>query len=468
MQNPATLATAASVKDSTTPSATPSATTWIKHPLAALDSAYAGGVVIRDGIIIELVAAGQTPVSSIDTIHDATEQVLLPGLINSHHHFYQTLTRAHPQALNKELFSWLVSLYPIWARLHPAMVESSTSIALAEMLLSGCTTASDHHYLFPAGLEEAIDIQIQQASRLGVRVHLTRGSMSLGKDQGGLPPQSTVQSEQTILDDSERLIQRYHDARPSAMVRIALAPCSPFSVSTDLMKASATLAQQHKVQLHTHLAETEDETAFCLRMFGQRPVDYLESVGWLSDRVWLAHGIHFNDEEVQRLGKAGVGIAHCPSSNMLLASGQCPTLDLEAAGCPVGIGVDGSASNDGSNMILEVRQALLLQRLRYGAARITHQKVLDWATRGSAACLGRDDIGELAVGKQADLALFKLDEIQFAGAGDPLAALILCGAQRADRVMVQGRWRVIDGQICDLDIEAMKARQRELAAQLLT
>lgn len=467
MQNPAMLSTAASLKDSTTPSATLSATTWIKHPLAALDSAYAGGVVIRDGIIIELVAAGQTPVSSIDTIHDAKEQVLLPGLINSHHHFYQTLTRAHPQALNKELFSWLVSLYPIWARLHPAMVESSTSIALAEMLLSGCTTASDHHYLFPAGLEEAIDIQIQQAARLGVRVHLTRGSMSLGKDQGGLPPQSTVQSEQAILDDSERLIQRYHDARSGAMVRIALAPCSPFSVSTDLMKASATLAQQYQVQLHTHLAETEDETAFCLRMFGLRPVDYLESVGWLSDRVWLAHGIHFNDEEIQRLGKAGVGIAHCPSSNMLLASGQCPTLDLEAAGCPVGIGVDGSASNDGSNMILEVRQALLLQRLRYGAARITHQKVLDWATRGSAACLGRDDIGELAVGKQADLALFKLDEIQFAGAGDPLAALILCGAQRADRVMVQGRWRVVDGQICDLDIEAMKARQRELAAQLL-
>lgn len=444
----------------------PNNTLWIKSPLATLNPACAGGVVVRGNTIVELVAEGNTPSTQIDETFDASQHVMLPGLINAHHHFYQTLTRAHPVALNKELFSWLTSLYPVWAKLQPEMVEVSTQIALSELLLSGCTTANDHHYLFPRGLEQAIDIQVEQSCKLGVRVHLTRGSMSLGQEQGGLPPQSTVQSEDTILTDSERLIHRYHDHADGAMVRVALAPCSPFSVSTDLMKASAQLAEQHDVQLHTHLAETHDETDFCLKMFGQRPVDYLESVGWLNKRTWLAHGIHFNDEEILRLGKAGVGIAHCPSSNMLLASGQCPTLDLEAAGSPVGIGVDGSASNDGSNMIMEVRQALLLQRLRYGASRITHQKVIDWATRGSAACLGRDDIGDIAVGKQADLALFRLNEIQFAGAGDPLAALILCGAQRADRVMVAGRWRVTDGSIEGLDIEALKARQRELAAQL--
>ncbi len=442
-------------------------TRWIKQPLATLNPAYAGGLVITDSRITELLAAGQSPSVPVDEVFDASQHVLLPGLINAHHHFYQTLTRSHPVALNKELFSWLTSLYPVWARLQPEMVEVSTQIALAELLLSGCSTASDHHYLFPQGLEDAIDIQVAQAQQFGVRVHLTRGSMSLGQEQGGLPPQSTVQSEEVIMADSERLIRRYHDHTEGAMIRVALAPCSPFSVSTELMKMTARLAEQHQVQLHTHLAETHDETAFCQQMFGLRPVDYLESVGWLSNRVWLAHGIHFNDQEIGRLGQAGVGIAHCPSSNMLLASGQCPTLSLEAAGCPVGIGVDGSASNDGSNMITEVRQALLLQRLRYGARKITHQKVLDWATRGSAACLGRDDIGDIAAGKQADLALFRLDDIQFAGAGDPLAALILCGAQRADRMMVAGRWRVIDGAVCGLDIEALKARQRALAARLM-
>ncbi|GAA3715741.1 8-oxoguanine deaminase [Oceanisphaera sediminis] len=442
-------------------------TLWIKHPLATLSPAYAGGVVITENRITELVPAGQTPQTPVDEVFDASQHVLLPGLINAHHHFYQTLTRAHPVALNKALFSWLTSLYPVWAKLRPEMVEVSTQIALAELLLSGCSTASDHHYLFPRGLEDAIDIQVAQAQQLGVRVHLTRGSMSLGKEQGGLPPQSTVQSEDVIMADSERLIRRYHDHTDGAMIRVALAPCSPFSVSTELMRMSAELAEKHRVQLHTHLAETHDETAFCQKMFGMRPVDYLESVGWLSNRVWLAHGIHFNEQEIGRLGQVGVGIAHCPSSNMLLASGQCPTLDLEAAGCPVGIGVDGSASNDGSNMMTEVRQALLLQRLRYGAEKITHQKVLDWATNGSARCLGRDDVGDIAVGKQADLALFRLDDIQFAGAGDPLAALVLCGAQRADRMMVAGRWRVTDGTVCGLDIEALKARQRELAAQLV-
>ncbi|OMH39813.1 8-oxoguanine deaminase [Motiliproteus sp. MSK22-1] len=439
---------------------------WIKNPLDCLDPNHAGGIVIESGKITELLKLGQSPSAPVTEVFEANEHVLLPGLINAHHHFYQTLTRAFPAALNQELFPWLKTLYPVWARLSPEMIAVSTQIALAELLLSGCTTASDHHYLFPRGLEEAIDIQIEQAQALGIRVHLTRGSMSLGEDQGGLPPRTTIQSEQQILTDSERLIREYHDPKPGAMVRIALAPCSPFSVSEALMNATAKLAAEKNVRLHTHLAETDDETDFCINMFGVRPVDYLERVGWLNDRVWLAHGIHFNKEEISRLGAAGVGICHCPSSNMLLASGQCPTLDLEAAGSPVGLGVDGSASNDGSNMIQEVRQALLLQRLRYGSSRITHQQAFNWATRGSANCLGRDDIGEIAVGKEADIALFKLDEIRFAGAGSPLAALLLCGASQADRVMVAGQWRVLNGTIVDLDLDSLIHQQKKLAIQL--
>ncbi|WP_376787849.1 8-oxoguanine deaminase [Aliamphritea hakodatensis] len=439
---------------------------WIKRPLATLDADSAGGIVVQGTTIAELIPAGGQPAAPVDEIFDASQHVMLPGLINAHHHFYQTLTRAFPAALNKSLFSWLKSLYPVWAKLGEEMIEISTQVALAELLLSGCTTASDHHYLFPEGLENAIDIQMAQAAKLGVRVHLTRGSMSLGEDDGGLPPQSTVQTEDAILADSERLIRQYHQPQAGAMSRVALAPCSPFSVSEDLMKASAALAARHDVRLHTHLAETHDETDFCIQMFGLRPVDYLEKVGWLTDRVWLAHGIHFNDAEIARLGAAGTGICHCPSSNMLLASGQCRTLELEAAGSPVGLGVDGSASNDGSNMIQEVRQAFLLQRLRYPASEITHQKAISWATEGSARCLGRDDIGKLEVGKQADIGLYKLDELRFAGAGDPLAALVLCGAQQADQVMVAGQWRVTDGQINGLDLNDLIHRQKQLAQKL--
>ncbi|WLP94444.1 8-oxoguanine deaminase [Psychrobacter sp. M13] len=439
---------------------------WIKNPLDCLDPAYAGGIVIQDDVIVELISAGEQPLQVVDEVVDAHEHVLIPGLINSHHHFYQTLTRAFPAALNKNLFPWLQSLYPVWARLTPEMIATSTQIALCELLLSGCTTASDHHYLFPNGLEHAIDIQVEQATKLGIRVYLTRGSMSLGEDQGGLPPRTTIQTDHEILEDSQRLIKAYHQHEDGAMTRIALAPCSPFSVSEELMRATADLAQDLDVRLHTHLAETHDETDFCIKMFGVRPVDYLERVGWLNNRTWLAHGIHFNDEEIVRLGAANVGIAHCPSSNMILASGQCPTIALQEAGCPVGLGVDGSASNDGSNMIGEVRQALLLQRLRYGAKEITHQKAFDWATKGSAGCLGRDDIGEIAVGKQADIALFKLDEIRFAGAGSPVAALLLCGATKADKVMVAGKWRVLEGQVVDVDINQLMAKQITLAANL--
>ena len=442
------------------------ATIWVKNPLAIYATNSNGGIVIKGQEIIELVDTGKAPLSQIDEVYDASDSVVLPGLINTHHHFYQTLTRAYPEALNKELFPWLKSLYKVWAHIQPEMLAVSTELALSELLLSGCTTASDHHYLFPSQLENAIDIQVEQAQKLGMRVVLTRGSMSLGEKDGGLPPQSVVQTKEQILSDSERLIKSYHNADEGAMTQIALAPCSPFSVTTELMQDTAELAEQYDVRLHTHLAETIDEENFCLKKFGLRTVDYLESVGWLSERTWLAHGIHFNPEEIQKLGQSGVGICHCPSSNMMLASGICRSLELEEAGCTVGLGVDGSASNDGSNMIAELRQGMYLQRLRYGASKITHEHVYDWASTGSAKLLGRNDIGEIATGKQADLALFKLDELRFSGSHDPLAALLLCGAQRADRVMVAGQWRVVDGKIVDKDEAELIHRHSDAAKKL--
>jgi len=442
------------------------ATIWVKNPLAIFANNSDSGVVIKGHEIIELVGAGKAPLSQIDEVYDASDSVVLPGLINTHHHFYQTLTRAYPEALNKGLFPWLKSLYKVWAHIQPEMLSVSTELALSELLLSGCTTTSDHHYLFPSQLENAIDIQVEQAQKLGMRVILTRGSMSLGEKDGGLPPQSVVQTKEQILSDSERLIKSYHNTDEGAMTQIALAPCSPFSVTTELMQDTAELAEQYDVRLHTHLAETIDEENFCLEKFGLRTVDYLESVGWLSERTWLAHGIHFNPEEIQKLGKSGVGICHCPSSNMMLASGICRSLELEEAGCSVGLGVDGSASNDGSNMIAELRQGMYLQRLRYGASKITHEHVYDWASTGSAKLLGRNDIGEIATGKQADLALFKLDELRFSGSHDPLAALLLCGAQRADRVMVAGQWLVVDKKIVDKDEAELIHRHSDAAKKL--
>ncbi len=442
---------------------------WLKNPLALLvdDTLDArGGIVVDENKIVELVANGKQPSHQVDQVFNASEHIILPGLINTHHHFYQTLTRAYPGALNKELFPWLKSLYPIWAGLTEEMIHVSTRLAAVELLLSGCTTAADHHYIFPQAAPEALDIQVDAIQQIGIRATLTRGSMSLGEDDGGLPPRNTIQDEETILADCERVIDRYHNGQEGSMLQIALAPCSPFSVTEELMIQSAQLARTKKIRLHTHLAETGDETDFCIQLFGVRPVDYLERVGWLADDVWLAHGIHFNDDEIVRLGKARVGISHCPSSNMILGSGQCPTRDLEKAGSPVGLGVDGSASNDCSNMIQEVRQALMLQRLRYGSAGITHFDALRWATQGSAQCLGRDDIGDIAVGKQADLTLFKLDDIRFSGAGDPLAALLLCGAHKADYVMVAGEWKVEKRRLTGVDLQELLEDHDKAARKL--
>lgn len=444
-------------------------TTWIKNPLdiyTGHTQDARGGIVVQGNVIVELVGLNAEPNHKIDHVVDAKNHVITPGLINAHHHFYQTLTRAYPDALDKELFNWLKTLYPVWAGLDEEMHALSTEVALVEMMMSGCTTASDHHYLIPVGLEHAIDIQVETAKNLGIRAILTRGSMSLGEDDGGLPPRHTIQTEQTIIDDSLRLINQYHQREDGAMTQIALAPCSPFSVTTDLMKETSRIAHQENIMMHTHLCETIDEEEFCLQQFGHRPVDYLESVGWLNERTWLAHGIHFNDEEIKRLGKAKVGISHCPTSNMMLASGICRNNELEAAGVKVGLGVDGSASNDGSNMIGEVRMAMYLQRLRYGSANVSHTDALRWATQGSAAAMGRTDIGTLEVGKQADISLFTLDDIRFSGSHDPLAALIMCGAQQADRVMINGKWKVHDGHVIGLDLESLLIQHRAAAKRL--
>ncbi|MDP6308686.1 MAG: 8-oxoguanine deaminase [SAR324 cluster bacterium] len=439
--------------------------TWLKNPLCILAENAGGGILLEGACIIELVPAGKQPSSEYDSVFDAGRHVIIPGLINLHHHFYQTLTRVYPQALNKELFPWLKTLYPIWAGLTPEALRISTRLALAELLLSGCTTASDQHYVFPEGLENAIDLQVEESKDLGIRVVMCRGSMDRSQKNGGLPPDSVVQTCDEILADSERLIQQYHNATEGAMTQIALAPCSPFSVSEEVMLKSASLAEKHNVLLHTHLAETEDENSFCMEKFGCRPVDYLEKVGWLNKRTWLAHGIHFTAEEIQKLSVTKIGISHCPSSNMVLASGVCRIPELEKAGVAVGLGVDGSASNDCSNLMQEVRQAFMMQRLYYGS-QITHLDALRWATSGGANVLRRPELGCIAEGTQADLAMFKLDELRFSGHGDPMAALVICGAHQADRVMVAGRWVVIDGQIPGLDLEQLKIDHQREAKRL--
>jgi 8-oxoguanine deaminase len=440
---------------------------WIKDPIAILADGAERGVVVEGGRIVEVVGRGAEPAAPVDASFDASRHVVLPGLINTHHHMFQTLTRAHPSAINKELFPWLTALFPIWARnVNVDNFRLASRLALTELLMSGATTVSDHQYLYTAGLDAAMDIQAEEASALGLRMTLTRGSLNLTLEQGGNAVADAVQDTDVILADCERVLARWHDPREGAMTQVALAPCAPFNVTRELLVETAALSAKCGCRLHTHLAETRDETAYCQEKFRCRPVDYLEDVGWLNSRVWVAHGIHFNDEEVVRLGRAGVGICHCPTSNMVLASGQCRTRELEQAGSPVGLGVDGSASNDNSNLIEAVRHALMINRLTYDAT-ITHLDALRWATVGSARCLGRDDIGVIAAGKQADMAFYTLDELRFSGAGDPLAALVLCGAHAADRVMIRGEWRVVDGAPPGVDVARLRAEHGAVALAFL-
>jgi 8-oxoguanine deaminase len=441
--------------------------TYIRNAAGIFGQPGAGGLLVDDGVIAEIVPAGGLPGVRPDRTLDARDHIVLPGLINTHHHFYQTLTRACGPALNKPLFPWLQALYPVWAGLDEESLRAAVRLALVELLLSGCTTAVDHHYVFPAGLERAVDIEVEEARALGMRVVLTRGSMSLSEEDGGLPPRSVVQRIDAILRDSERVVAAHHQRGEDAMVQVALAPCSPFSVSTDLMRETARLAESLDVRMHTHLGETEDENRYCTDLYGCRPVDYLERVGWMSDRTWLAHGIHFTPDEISRLGRAKVGIAHCPSSNMMLASGACQVVALQAAGCPVGLAVDGSASNDCSNMAQEVRQAFLLGRLAAGAEAMTHGRAIGLATSGSAAVLGRPSLGSIAVGNPADLALYSLREPRFSGYDDPLAAFVLCGAHSAAHVMVGGRWLVESGAAAGVDMDELMDRHRTASKALL-
>jgi len=427
-----------------------------------------GYILIQDGSIAEIGAGPPDPrVAEGAEVIDASGKVVLPGFVNAHHHLCQTLTRAYPPAMDAPLFAWLKALYPLWAELDEEALYLAALVGLAELILSGCTTTTDHHYIFTPGLERAIDIEIEAAREIGIRFHPCRGSMSLGEEEGGLPPGSVVQREEEILADSERLIKAYHDPSPGAMVRIALAPCSPFSVTPELMRATAELARRYGVRLNTHLAETEDEEAFCLARFGLRPVEYLEELGWLASDVWITHAVHLNEEEIVRLAEAGVAVAHCPSSNMRLGSGIAPVVELRKQGIPVGLGVDGSASNDSSNMLLEIRQALLLQRAAHGPSALKVREALEMATLGGARCLGREDVGRLEVGKAADIAIFDLEELNYSGAGDPLGALVLCAPTTVETLIVKGRIVVKDHEIRTIDLERIERRHREKARKLM-
>ena len=434
------------------------------------------GFFIKDGFIVQVGSSDQLP-QDADEVLDLDGYLVLPGMINTHHHFYQTLTRVVPAAQDSNLFNWLKTLYPIWARMTPDDIFISTKTALAELALSGCTTASDHLYLFPNGSK--LDDEIEAAAQVGLRLQASRGSMSLGESKGGLPPDSVVDSEDEIIRDSIRLIEKYHDPNPGAMVQIVLAPCSPFSVTGDLMRESAKIARQYHVHLHTHLAETEDEQEFTLQKFGYRPLAYMESLDWVGQDVWFAHSVHINKEEIKVYAREGCGVAHCPSSNMRLASGIAPIQDYMNAGVKVGLGVDGSASNDSSHMLAEARQAMLLARLRAGLQGaslsgesspllFTARQALELATRDGAAVLGRTDIGSIEPGKCADFIAIKLDKLSYAGAlHDPVAAMIFCAPEKVDYNVVNGKFIVKDGQLSTLDLEKQIASHNRAAKRLL-
>ena len=409
----------------------------------------------------------------IDRRVDATGTVVLPGLINCHHHLYQTLTRSVGTAEGLSLFDWLKTLYPIWGQMDAEAVYVSAKLGLAELLLSGATTVADHLYLFPNGAK--LDDEIRAAKELGVRFHPTRGSMSLGQSQGGLPPDSICEDEADIIADCIRVIETFHDPKPYSMLRIGLAPCSPFSVTADLMKRCAKLARQYKgVNLHTHLAETIDENRFCEEKFGMRPLQYMQSLGWTGDDVWYAHMVHPDSDEIETLAKTKTGVCHCPSSNMILASGIAPIREMTNANVRVGLGVDGSASNDGNHLLGEARQAMLLQRVGWpgfesNAGCFSAREALELATLGGASTLGRDDIGSLEVGKAADLVAFRVDDLTHAGGmSDPVASLLTCAPGTVWLSVINGQIVVEDSQILALDIPALVSRHNEISQQLLT
>jgi len=442
------------------------------------------GIFVRDGFIEQVGPTADLPAGA-DTVLDLRGQILLPGLVNCHHHPHQTLTRNIPTAQNINLFPWLRALYRLWGARTPASSRTATLVGLAELALSGCTTAFDHAYVFQNGCR--VDDQIHAAAELGTRFVVSRGSMSLGESKGGLPPDDCVEDENAILKDSQRVIQQYHDSKPGSMLQVALAPCSPFSVTADLMRESARLARQYGVRLHTHLCETLDEERYTLQHIGLRPVGYMESLGWVADDVWYAHAVHVDDDELQLFAEKGAGVAHCPSSNMRLASGIAPVKKYLDAGVKTGLGVDGSASNDCSNLLLEARMALLLARLKMGLLPpegprtvlstsdplranewMTARQVLEMATLGGASVLGRSDIGSLEPGKCGDFFTLDLNTVGYAGGlGDPVAATVFCAPQTARYTVVGGRCIVADGRIATIEMEPVIEEHNRHAAALL-
>ncbi len=423
-----------------------------------------GAVLIRDNVIEAVGLSSDVPPQA-DRIINLQGKMVLPGLVNTHHHLYQTLTRCLPAAQNAPLFSWLQTLYPIWAKLTPEAVYVSALVGLAELMLSGCTTTVDQLYLFPNGVR--LEDELGAARELGIRFHPCRGSMSLGESEGGLPPDEVVEDEETILVDCRRVIEEYHDAQAYSMCRIMIAPCSPFSVTPQLMRTSRELAQSYGVHCHTHVAETLDEERFCLETYGRRPVQYLADLGWLGEDVSYAHGVHLSEEEMLLFAETGTGIAHCPASNMRLGSGIAPVARMLELGLKVGLAVDGSASNDSSHMLNEARMALLLQRVKHGPTAMSARQVLELATLGGAALLGRDDIGALAQGKAADLIAVDVNRVEYSGARDLLAAAIFCGPVGVDLSIIDGQVVVEEGQLAEIDIGPVLIRHNELARQMV-
>jgi cytosine/adenosine deaminase-related metal-dependent hydrolase len=428
-----------------------------------------GAIYARDGVIEAVGPSAQLP-HTADVVIDAGDQIVIPGLVNTHHHMYQTLTRVLPAAQDNELFGWLQALYPVWAKLTPEMARTSTQLACAELLLSGCTTSSDHLYIYPNGTR--LDDTLQAAAEIGMRFHAARGSMSVGESAGGLPPDGVVEDEAAILQDTQRLIETFHDPARHAMQRIVVAPCSPFSVSRELMREAALLARSygsgHGVSLHTHLAENDKDIAYTREAFGCTPAEYAEQLGWLGPDVWHAHCVKLDAAGIALFARTGTGVAHCPGSNMRLGSGIAPIREMRDAGVPVGIAVDGSASNDSSHLLAEARLALLLQRVGFGATAMSAREMLEIATLGGARVLGRDDIGALAPGMACDLVTVALDEVGLAGADhDPLAALLFCSVPRVRHSVVNGRVVVQDGELATLDAPRLVESHRRLARQLL-
>ncbi len=423
-----------------------------------------GGLYVEDNRIVAVGPSDTLPATA-DEVLDLSGHVVIPGLVNTHHHMYQSLTRAIPAAQDGELFNWLTNLYPVWANLTPEMIRVSTQTAMAELLLSGCTTSSDHLYIYPNGCK--LDDSIEAAAEIGMRFHASRGSMSVGQSQGGLPPDRVVEREDDILKDTQRLIETYHDEGRYAMLRVVVAPCSPFSVSRDLMRESASMARHYGVSLHTHLAENVNDIAYSREKFGMTPAEYAQDLGWVGHDVWHAHCVQLDDAGIALFAKTGTGVAHCPCSNMRLASGIAPIRRMRDAGVPVGLGVDGSASNDAANMIGEARQALLLQRVGFGPSAMTAREALEIATVGGARVLGRDDIGVLAAGMAADFVAFDTRAIGMAGGlHDPVAALVFCNPGQAAYSVVNGRVVVREGRLETLNLPSLVTRHNALARQL--